>query len=218
MKAELFAGGRPAGLLPSTMDYIRQKGLYLGALRRRLKKNMKPARFAHSLAVAAFAAELAALHGADPAAAALAGLLHDAARDMPPRALRRLALRDRRPVPGLRAVFRNAPVLLHSYAGAALAAGRFGIKDQGVLAAIREHTLGSRRPGLLSKILYVADLASEDRGFPEAARVAAQARRDLDGAYRRANYVKLKYVSRSGGWRHPETEKLWHSLQTRRRN
>lgn len=214
LKAALFAGGRPRGLLPSTMKYIDRKGLYLGSLRRRLKKAMPPRRFAHSLSVAAFAAELALRHGADPFRAALAGLLHDAARDMAPRALIACALRNGLRVPRLRETVEKAPVLLHPYAGAALAAGKFGVRDRAVLNAIRAHTLGARRPDLLTKIIYVADLAAADRDFPEAARVAALARRDLDAAYRRANYVKLTYVSGSGGWKHPETAKVWHSLLT----
>lgn len=214
LKAELFAGGRPRGLLPATMRYIGRKELYLGSLRRRLKKAMPPRRFAHSSAVAAFAAELALRYGADPFRAALAGLLHDAARDMAPRSLVGYALRNRLRAPRLREIIEKAPVLLHSYAGAALAAGKFGVRDRAVLNAIKEHTLGARKPGLLTKIIYVADLAAEDRDFPEAAVVAALARRDLDAAYRRANYVKLTYVSGSGRWKHPETVKVWHSLRT----
>ncbi|OGS58924.1 MAG: hypothetical protein A3J79_03810 [Elusimicrobia bacterium RIFOXYB2_FULL_62_6] len=218
LKAELFPGLRPAGLLPSTWSYINRKGLYLGALRRRLEKILPPRRFAHSLAVAALAAELALKHGADPLRAALAGLLHDAARDMPPRSLVRFALRRRLRAPRLRETILKAPVLLHAAAGAALAAEKFGVRDRAVLDAIRQHTLGARNPGLLSKIIYVADLGACGRDFPEAAEVAALARRDLDAAYRRANYVKLIYASGADGWRHPETAKVWHSLQAREKN
>ncbi|MBI4801462.1 MAG: bis(5'-nucleosyl)-tetraphosphatase (symmetrical) YqeK [Elusimicrobia bacterium] len=217
LKAALFAGRRPRGLLPATFSYIARKGLYLGALRRRLKKTLTPERFAHTAAVTDLALELGLRYGADPLRAALAGLLHDAARDLPPRALVRYAARSRLRAPGLNEMLKKAPLLLHSYAGADLAAKRFGVKDRSVLNAIRQHTLGSRKPDLLSKIIYVADLAACDRSFPEAGTVAALARKDLDAAYLRANYVKLIYASRAG-WRHPESAKVWNSLRTREKN
>jgi HD superfamily phosphohydrolase YqeK len=61
----------------------------------------------------------------------------------------------------------------------------------------------------LSKIIYVADLAVEGRGFPAAAKIADLARRDLEAAFLAANYVKLKYAARSGFWQHPAGLKLW---------
>ena len=48
----------------------------------KLKKQLPPKRFAHSLGVSVTAAELAARHDADVAKARLAGLLHDCARGM----------------------------------------------------------------------------------------------------------------------------------------
>ncbi|MBU2574174.1 MAG: bis(5'-nucleosyl)-tetraphosphatase (symmetrical) YqeK [Elusimicrobia bacterium] len=218
LKAGLFSGLQPRGLLPSTFSYIDRKGLYLGALRRRLKKTLTPARFAHTSAVTGLALELSLRYGADPFKAALAGLLHDAARGLSPRTLVRCAAKNRLRAPRLNEMIKKAPVLLHSYAGADLAAKRFGVKDRSVLNAIRQHTLGSRNPDLLSKILYVADLAACDRSFPEAGEVAALARKDLDAAYLRANYVKLIYAFRTGGWRHPESAKVWTRLRTQEKN
>ena len=57
-------------------------------------------RYAHTLRVARTAEELAYRHGIDPARARLAGLLHDAARDMGGAELLRLAGEWKLPVDG----------------------------------------------------------------------------------------------------------------------
>ncbi len=56
----------------------------LPALQERLSRAISPARYRHSLAVMELARELAAAYGADPEEAAVAGLLHDVAREMEP--------------------------------------------------------------------------------------------------------------------------------------
>ena len=139
-------------------------------------------------------------------------LLHDVARDLGPLGLAAYAGRTRLKVPVFKAILREAPVLLHAYAGAAIAEKKFGVKDRETLNAIRGHTLGSAAPGLLEKIVYVADLASDGRDFPEAGIIKRLAFRDLDKAYAAANYVKLIYVFRTGGWIHPESIRSWNRL------
>lgn len=217
LRAELFAGGRPAALLPSTIRCIERAGCYMGGLRRRLRKIMTRARFAHSCAVAALAAELALKYGIDPDKAALAGLLHDAARDLSSRALKEYMLRRRLLTPAARGVLETAPALLHAGVGADMAAKRFGVKDRSVLNAIKQHTLGALEPDLLSKIIYIADLAAYDRNFPQARAVAALAFRDLDAAYMKANYVKLVYAFKTGK---PDIQsvKVWNNLLAQEKN
>ncbi|OGR60509.1 MAG: nicotinate (nicotinamide) nucleotide adenylyltransferase [Elusimicrobia bacterium GWC2_51_8] len=174
--------------------YIRQKKLYFSKERRFLKQLLTPARYVHSLSVARLAAELAALHGESPQRAALAGLLHDAARDFGEVRLMRYAVSKKLKIPCFART--AAPILLHSYASAEVARGRFGVRDKTVLRAIALHTSGAARMDTLSKIIYVADLASEDRKFSQAKKIARLARRDLDEAFLAANYVKLKYAAK----------------------
>jgi nicotinate-nucleotide adenylyltransferase len=83
-----------------------------------------------------------------------------------------------------------------------------------VLKAITNHTLGSPTMGPLEKILYVADVASEDRGFREAGAVRTLAYDDLDAALREAARVKLAYVIASGFWIHPTGVRFWNDLLT----
>jgi nicotinate-nucleotide adenylyltransferase len=68
--------------------------------------------------------------------------------------LRRFAKKDGKPISRLE---RKKPSLLHSRAGAVLLRERFGVGDEEVLAAVRDHTLGSSAMGPLEKIVYIAD-------------------------------------------------------------
>jgi len=212
LKMGLFAGFEQPGLFKSTEKYINARGLYAAGLRREVARKMTPVRFDHTRAVTLLALELAVKYGAGLEKAALAGLLHDAARDLGPSGLAAYVRENRLKVPAFKETLRKAPVILHAYAGAGIAAKKFGVKDRAVLKAIRSHTLGSSSPGLLDKIIYVSDLAADGRDFPEAGKIRELAFRDLDAAYAAANYVKLVYVLRSGGWIHPESIKAWNNL------
>ena len=205
LKTGIFAGFDQPGLFESTRKHIAARGLYLAGLRRRVAALMTPARFGHTRQTARLALELAVKYGADLQKTAEAALLHDAARDLGPRALAAYVLRYRLRFPALKETLEKAPVLLHACVGADMAAKKFGVRDRAVLSAIRSHTLGSVSPGLLDKIIYVSDLAAADRDFREARAVRELAFRDLDAAYAAANYVKLVYALKAGGWTHPES-------------
>ena len=57
--------------------------LPLDAYRRYLQGRLTPGRYAHSLGVMRVMGDLAPVYGLDPGRATVAGLLHDAAKDMP---------------------------------------------------------------------------------------------------------------------------------------
>jgi nicotinate-nucleotide adenylyltransferase len=212
LKNGLFAGGRPPGLLSGTAAYIAGRGLYLAGLRRALARRMTPERFSHTTGAARLALALAVRYGADPLKTALAALLHDAARDLSPRALAAYAVRARFKMPALKAALKYAPITVHPYAGAAMAEKNFGVTDRGVLKAIRAHTFGCAAPCLLDKIIFVADLAEDGRNFSEARRIKKMAFKDLDAAYAAAHYLKLSHAFRAGRWIHQESIKEWNRL------
>ena len=217
IRAELFLGRRPAQLHPAVLDRIEEKKLYLARERELLKKIINPARYAHSLHTAELALRLAPAAGVPQQKAALAALLHDCARDLEPGRSRRLFLKSapRAALPGL--TLREAPVLAHAWAGAALAAEKFGVKDPEVLEAIALHATGAPGMGPLARLVYVSDLANQGRGFSEAGLVRKLAFIDFGAAFQAANYVKLVYAFSGGGWVHPLSAALWNSLQEKKR-
>ena len=216
IREQLFLGRRPARLQPAVNYLIAKKGFYLGRERALLKRLLTPARYDHSLHTAALAAALAPAAGVQPQKAALAALLHDCARDLAPAALRRLCLPAARRDAALRETLREAPVLAHAWAGAALAAEKFGVTDPEVLEAVKFHATGAPGMGTLARLVYLCDMANQGRAFREAGLVRRLAFIDFEAAFRAANYVKLVYAFAGGGWVHPLSVQLWNSLQEKK--
>lgn len=118
-------------------------------------------RFQHILRVEAMAINLANHHQLDAGKAAQAGLMHDLAKFFPPDRLLQMARADRLP---LTPVDEADPRLLHAAVGAIVARDEFGICDEAVLNAIRNHTLGSPGMDSLSCVVFLADSLEPGRG------------------------------------------------------
>lgn len=161
---------------------------------------------AHLDAVARLAGELAARNGIDPARAELAASLHDWLKPLPPRRLRVLLSRyhERLDADTLR-----VPELWHGPAAAAFGRRSLGIRDAGVLDAVRWHSTG--RPGLpvIGRILFVADFCAEGRRFPEARLGRALALRSLARGLRWVIACKLAWLRTRRLPVHRATLALW---------
>ncbi len=130
-----------------------------------LKSRMNEHRYAHSLNVAERAVFLAEKYGADAEKAEFAGLIHDICKGIPNE--EQLA------------IIRNAgieldedtlksPALWHSIAGAVYCEHELSVTDKDVLNAIRYHTSGRGNMSILEKVVYMADLTSAERNYPDA--------------------------------------------------
>ncbi|MGI9048775.1 MAG: bis(5'-nucleosyl)-tetraphosphatase (symmetrical) YqeK [Rubrobacteraceae bacterium] len=140
------------------------------------RRRISPKRYTHTLGVADTAEHLATLHGIDPERARLAALLHDAARELKPEDLLRLAKEWSPPVGESE---RQSPKLLHGPVAADLVKRELGIEDEGVLEAIRVHTTGKPEMGPLALILFVADKIEPGRDYPSVGHLRELAERDL---------------------------------------
>ncbi len=130
---------------------------------RPLDERLSAERWRHTLAVAETARRIAAALGWPPAEcqrALLAGLLHDVAKELPRAQQRELAARA--PLPPEEADADPGP-LLHARAGAALAAGEYGVRDAGILEAIATHPTGAAGGSPLVRVLVVADFLEPGR-------------------------------------------------------
>ncbi|UPT76015.1 MAG: bis(5'-nucleosyl)-tetraphosphatase (symmetrical) YqeK [Elusimicrobiota bacterium] len=205
-----------SGLLaPAVARFIEKRRLYGLRTLERLREDLSPARFEHTVHVAALAESLARRHGASPDAARTAGLLHDAGRRYRPHEVARYVRARAISVPERAKVLASDPMLAHAYVSADLARREFGVEDPEILGAIRRHTLGDARLSLLDKVLYVADACSLDRSHSSAAATRALAYEDLDEALRRCVAEKLVHAVGRDAWLHPLTVRLWNSLAGR---
>jgi predicted HD superfamily hydrolase involved in NAD metabolism len=152
-------------------------------------------RYAHVVRVARTAERLAFAHGEPPARARLAGMLHDLARLYPPeRLLEECTARKM----AIDAFERANPIVLHARLSAELARERFGVADEGVLSAIRMHTVAAPGMSRLDKILYLADALEPGRTYPERASLLALAFADPDAALRGVLRSTLGYLRARG--------------------
>jgi len=126
-----------------------------------LAENVPLNRINHILRVEQMAMDLAVHHNQDYFKAREAGLMHDLAKNFQPQQLLHMARADGLEVDD---VLEANPHLLHADVGAIVARDVFGVKDEEVLQAIANHTLGRPGMSLLSCIVFLADSLEPGRG------------------------------------------------------
>jgi predicted HD superfamily hydrolase involved in NAD metabolism len=152
--------------------------MHRAAAERLVQARLSPRRLEHSRRVAAQAAELARRWGASPAAAELAGLLHDLCREDAAEEILAAAARYGiavGPIEGLRPVG-----LLHAQVAAA-ELGEAGLDDV-VTSAIARHTVGGAGMTVLDRCVYVADFCEPGRDLDGLAEIRDLAQSSLDEA------------------------------------
>ncbi len=121
-------------------------------LRSRVQRELAAEKSRHSWQTAQTARKLAAMHGVDVERAELAGLLHDIADDHSDDQL--LSLADRFQI-SISPTEAYVPKLLHGPVGAELLHREWGVEDEEILDAVRDHVTGGQ--SRLGKILFLAD-------------------------------------------------------------
>lgn len=147
-------------------------------MREKLKARLTDKRFEHSLGVEYTAAAMAMYHGVNVEQAAIAGLLHDCAKNYSSED--KLAKCEKYRL-SVSAYERQNPELLHAKLGAAVAKDKFKVKDPEILSAITWHTTGCPNMSELDKIIYIADFIEPNRKMlPELPQIRREAFMDLD--------------------------------------
>ena len=199
IRRELGETGGSEQLAPQVLDYIRQRGLYLHPpedveyLREYIRPLMTEYRYRHSLGVEKQAVKMARRFGADQRKAALAGILHDVCKDMPKGALLQNIL-ESGIINGID--FKASPQLIHSYAGALYLQSHMDIHDTEVIEAVRYHTTARAGMSLLETVVYLADLTSEDREYPDVGEMRRLCDTDLRKAMIHALTHTVKELTR----------------------
>ena len=130
-----------------------------------LKNRMNEHRYEHSLNVVKRAAFLAEKYGADVEKARFAGLIHDICKGIPQE--EQLAIIEKEGIT-LDEDTKKSPALWHSIAGAIYCEHELCVTDKDVLNAVRYHTSGRGNMSILEKVVYMADLTSAERNYPDA--------------------------------------------------
>ena len=161
-----------------------------------VRKNLSEKRYTHTKNVKKMAVKLAKRWGADPEKAALAAILHDAAKELPKD--RQLQIFAENAI-----IAENAPMrptsVWHGIAAAILCETEWGVHDPEVLSAIRCHTTGKPGMSLLDKIIYMADMTSAERDYPGVEALREEEFEDLDMALLHALKRTMDFVKEKGG-------------------
>ena len=213
--------GQADTLIPiPVLEYCRIAGYYQLPLLfpqgkewlRMLSHDLTAKRFAHTLSVAYTAVNLARNHHLDIRKAEVAALLHDCAKCMPLRDMQKVCLEH--------ALTNDAAIissgaLLHSIAGAYLAASVYGVEDPDILRAISCHTTGKIGMTKLDMVVYLEDKIEPTReNYPALAKIRMMAPLSLE----RAMYASLEstheFVKNGSKPLHPQSVRTMEWLRT----
>ncbi len=167
-----------------------------------LENMLSPRRFNHSIKVMEASIRLAEKYGANVEKAAIAGLVHDCAKDMkkdtiiPACSKYGIIVDD---------ITKAQPQLLHGQIGSFMARELFGIECPQMLAAIADHTMG--RPGMdkLSSIVFVADYIEDCRDYEGVEEIRKVAADSLEKAIVAGIDSTIRYILLKGRLLHPQT-------------
>ena len=177
----------PAGLVQRLIDHDRTA--------------MGSYRFLHVMGVTHTVVTLAARHGIDPQRAAVAGLLHDASKEIKPEKIEKQLGKWGVGIPE---DDREHPKVWHGLHAATWGRRELGIEDEGLLQAVELHTTADAEVCALTKALFIADFTEPGRALPQAGALLEAAYGDLELGFRRTLECKAGHLMRKEGFRlHP---------------
>lgn len=167
-----------------------------------LKESLKPNRYIHSVNTMKVAVLLAEHYGADRDIAAVAGLLHDCAKNLTD--IETIKYCKENGIE-LNEIEKKQLFLMHGEVGAIIAKEKYGVEDEIILNAIRYHTTGFSKMNMVDKIVYLADYIEPGRTHCSVDDVRRLAYEDIDKALICAFSNVIKFVIMQNGLIHPFT-------------
>ena len=176
-----------------------------------LSERLKPERLRHSVCVAECAQLLAGRYGYDEKIAKMTGLLHDICKndnlDFQLQTIKNGGIM-------LTSIEKKSPPLYHAIAGAAYLKTVLQVEDADVLNAVRYHTTGRAGMSALEKIIFVADLASADRNYPDVETVRKLSGQSLEQAMLYVLEFLICDLSHRKKYLHPDSIAAYNELRS----
>ncbi|MBE6788261.1 MAG: HD domain-containing protein [Ruminococcaceae bacterium] len=148
-------------------------------IKNELSQMLSEKRFNHSMQVALQAFKLAEIYGEDTGKAFLAGLVHDCCKEISK--AEQLKIINQFGII-LTDIEKTEPNIWHGYAASGYITEKWEIDDPDVCSAVKYHTCGRGNMSVLEKIIFVADLTSEDRNYPDSEKIREISYKNLDRA------------------------------------
>ncbi len=189
-----------------TIDYIDKHFLYrektamdydlIKKIQSDLEKELSKSRYEHTLGVMYTAENLAMRYDIPLKFVQIAGLLHDAAKQLSDQELLNYCQSNNIEISSAE---KKALYLLHGKVGAHIAKNKYNINDENILNAITYHTTGRKGMNLIEQIIFVADYIEPNRN--KASRlheIRAMAYLDIDVATTMILKDTIAYLEESG--------------------
>ncbi|MBC7765904.1 MAG: bis(5'-nucleosyl)-tetraphosphatase (symmetrical) YqeK [Hyphomonadaceae bacterium] len=176
---------------------------------KQLKAALPSKRYNHSIGVMETAIMLAKLYNVDKFQAAVAGLLHDAAKYIPYD--QAIKMCGEYGITVDQAMI-NSPKIIHGTLGAAIVKDVYGVKDEAILHAIQVHTLGCEKMSVLDKIIYIADYIEPNRDFDGVEQLRMTANIDLNQAILMGIDGTMQDILARRLPIHPEAVHAWNGI------
>lgn len=148
-----------------------------------IKGMMGKKRYVHSCNVADMCVRLAGIHGEDTEKAYLAGILHDIRKETDDEILKNEIELSGYYIDPVELASRKT---WHGIAAAYYVRDILGITDVDILNSIRFHTVGRADMSKLEKIVYLGDLVSAERSYPDVEKYREYAFENLDKGMHKA--------------------------------
>ncbi len=174
-----------------------------------LKENLNEHRFNHSINVADKCLYLAKKYGCDEQKAYFCGLIHDICKNETKENM--LQMFNRFGII-LDNVQMEVELLWHSIAGSVLIQEKYGICDEEIINAVRYHTTGRSDMTMLEKIVFLADIISDDRAFDGVDKLRIISEKNLDLAVFEALKSSIDNLTSKNAPIHIDTINAYNSL------
>ncbi|MCO0832630.1 bis(5'-nucleosyl)-tetraphosphatase (symmetrical) YqeK [Fructobacillus sp. W13] len=165
----------------------------IAELSKQVQAKLSERRFEHCLRVKDYAIKLAKQNGLDENQAAIAGLVHDYAKERSASDFEKEI--DEKHLDSDLKKWGNP--IWHGVVGAYFVQDELGIQDPEILEAIKEHTTGDNHDKMstLSKVLFMADYLEMGRNFPGVEKARTLTDESLDAGVFYQLSATLSYLA-----------------------
>ncbi|MBQ3437422.1 MAG: bis(5'-nucleosyl)-tetraphosphatase (symmetrical) YqeK [Fusobacterium sp.] len=143
-----------------------------------VKSKISLKRFTHTMGVVNMSIRLAEAYGADIEKCKIAALLHDICKEMDKEEMIKIC-RENFSEDLSEKDLENTEIL-HAFVGSYWIEKNLNIKDNEILLAVKNHTLGNKNMSLVEKIVYIADAIELNRNYPNVEEIRKLTFRNLD--------------------------------------
>lgn len=156
-----------------------------------LKDRLNSERYEHCINVSKKAVYLAQTYDEDNNKAEIAGLLHDITKQTSEEEQLQLISDAGMELSQME---KENKKLWHAVSGTAYLKTKLNIRDEDILNAVKYHTTGRAGMSKLEKIIFLADLISDERNFDGVEKIRAIAKESLDKAVCVASIYSIDFL------------------------